>query len=229
MSIFSKYELMSRIYRKFLHKFYINDMWFDIKLAAKKDSVDYAVVHMQAAYIARDRYDLLRFALNKAATQGLVLEFGVEKGLSINHLAKQTPRTVHGFDSFEGLPADWSGTMETKGKFTMQGKLPKVPGNVRLHVGWFDKTLPEFLLTTTENVALLHVDCDIYISTKIIFDILKDRIVAGTVIVFDEYFNYPGWRLHEFKAFQEFIASSGHRYEYIGMSAEKGHVAVQIQ
>jgi hypothetical protein len=25
------------------------------------------------------------------------------------------------------------------------------------------------------------------------------------VIVFDEYFNYPGWRAHEYKAFQEFI------------------------
>jgi len=48
------------------------------------------------------------------------------------------------------------------------------------------------------------------------------------VIVFDEYFNYPGWRQHEYKAFQEFIANTGLKYRYIGFSAEKGHVAVQI-
>ena len=118
--------------------------------------------------------------------------------------------------------------METKGKFTMKGKLPSVPDNVQLHVGWFDRTLPEFLQTTAENVAFLHIDCDIYESTRTVFDILRDRIVRGTVIVFDEYFNYPGWRLHEFKAFQEFIAKRSLKYEYIGMSAEKGHVAVQI-
>ena len=29
------------------------------------------------------------------------------------------------------------------------------------------------------------------------------------MIVFDEYFNYPGWRGHEFKAFQEFVAETG--------------------
>ena len=228
MSIFAKNELLSKVYRKILHKFFVNDMWLDIRLAAKKDSVDYALSHMQDAFIARDRYGLLTFALGKAVPQGLVLEFGVEKGLSINHLGEQTTRNVHGFDSFEGLPADWGGTMETKGKFTMKGKLPKVPNNVRLHVGWFDKTLPEFLQNTAEKVAFLHVDCDIYESTKIVFDILKDRIVTGTVIVFDEYFNYPGWRLHEFKAFQEFIASTGRKYRYIGLSAEKGHVAAQI-
>jgi hypothetical protein len=52
--------------------------------------------------------------------------------------------------------------------------------------------------------------------------------MPGTVIVFDEYFNYPGWRLHEFKAFQEFISTTNRKYRYIGLSAEKGHIAVQI-
>ena len=228
MAIFEN-GVLSRVYRKILHKFYVNDIWIDLRLAAKKEAVDYVLTYMQGAHIARDRYGLLTFALVKAAPQGLVLEFGVEKGLSINHLGAQTSRTIHGFDSFEGIPADWSGTMETKGKFTMKGKLPRVPANVRLHVGWFDKSLPDFLQRTAEKVALLHIDCDIYEATKVVLDTLKDRITTGTVIVFDEYFNYPGWRLHEFKAFQEFIASNGHKYRYIGLSAEKGHVAVEIQ
>jgi hypothetical protein len=31
MAIFSKKELLSRVYRKLLHKFFINDIWLDIR------------------------------------------------------------------------------------------------------------------------------------------------------------------------------------------------------
>ena len=46
-----------------------------------------------------------------------------------------------------------------------------------------------------------NIDCDIYSSTKDIFDIAGDRINPGCIIVFDEYINYPSWEQHEFKAF----------------------------
>ena len=88
--------------------------------------------------------------------------------------------------------------------------------------------MPEFLKNTEEEAAFIHVDCDIYEATREIFTWFADRIVPGTVIVFDEYFNYPGWRQHEFKAFQEFIVSGGRKYRYLGLSAEKGHVAVEM-
>jgi predicted O-methyltransferase YrrM len=218
--------LLARAYRKILHSWYLNDLAFDIRLAAKREAVDYVIEHMQAAMMLRDRFDLLRFALSRAPEQGLVLEFGVEKGLSVNCLARATARTVHGFDSFQGLPEDWSGTASARGAFDRHGALPKVPENVRLHVGWFDATLPAFLTETAEPVALLHIDCDIYSSTRTVFDLLGDRISSGTVIVFDEYFNYPGWRQHEYKAFQEFCADGGRSYRYLGYAGEKGHVAV---
>lgn len=220
--------ILARLYRKILHKFYVNDLWLDLCLAAKRDSVEYIISQMQGAQVLADRLDLLRFSLSRAPADGLLAEFGVEKGASIRRLAAATNRTVHGFDSFQGLPADWRGTKERKGKFDRQGKPPQVPGNVQLHVGWFDQTIAAFKAQHAEKLAFLHVDCDIYESTKIIFDNLGDRIASGTVIVFDEYFNYPGWRLHEFKAFQEFVGTSGKKYEYIGFSAEKGHVAVRI-
>jgi len=190
--------------------------------------VDYIIAHMAEAMVLPDRLDLLKFALSRAPSEGLVLEFGVEKGASLRHLGSLTARQVHGFDSFEGLPGDWSGTKEGAGAFSLRGRLPKVPANARLHVGWFDKTLPVFLAEHMGTCALIHVDCDIYISTAIIFEQLRPRIGPGTVIVFDEYFNYPGWRAHEYKAFQEFIALTGLTYRYLGFSAEKGHVAVVI-
>ncbi len=220
--------VFARAYRKFLHIFYANDLWIDLRLHAKREAVDYIIANMQQAMVLPDRFALLGFALSKAPVEGLVLEFGVEKGASLRHLAGLTPRMVHGFDSFEGLPGDWSGTKEAKGAFSLRGKLPKVPANARLHVGWFDQTLPDFLATEAQACSLIHVDCDIYASTRSIFNGLRGRIGAGTVIVFDEYFNYPGWRQHEFKAFQEFVAETGLKYRYLGLSAEKGHVAVII-
>jgi len=220
--------LFARAYRKFLHSFYANDLWIDLRLHAKREAVDYIIHNMQDALVLPDRLDLLKFALSRAPADGLVLEFGVEKGASLRHLASLTKRIVHGFDSFEGLPGDWSGTKEAKGAFNLRGRLPQVPPNAQLHVGWFDATLPAFLAADPDPCALIHVDCDIYVSTVAIFSALRSRIGPGTVIVFDEYFNYPGWRQHEYKAFQEFIAESGLAYRYLGFAAEKGHVAVII-
>jgi predicted O-methyltransferase YrrM len=225
---FFREGFFARAYRKLLHSFYANDLWIDLRLHAKREAVDYIINNMQEAMVLPDRLALLGFALARAPETGLVLEFGVEKGASLRHLAGLTARTVHGFDSFEGLPGDWHGTKEAKGAFSRAGRLPKVPGNAMLHVGWFDATLPAFLAEDAAACALVHVDCDIYASTVSIFASLAGRIRPGTVIVFDEYFNYPGWRQHEYKAFQEFIAASGLGYRYLGFSAEKGHVAVRI-
>lgn len=220
--------VLARAYRKIIHKFYRNDLWIDLCLRAKAEAVDYVVANMQGAQVLEDRYALLQFALARAPRQGLILEFGVEKGDSLRWIARHTTRPVHGFDSFQGLPVDWRGTKETRGKFNRGGRLPKIPANAKLHVGWFDETLPPFLAATPDPVALVHIDCDVYESTRAVFDLVGGRIGAGAWIVFDEYFNYPGWRLHEFKAFQEWIATGSRRYRYTGFSAEKGHVAVEL-
>ncbi|WP_264802398.1 class I SAM-dependent methyltransferase [Acetobacter fabarum] len=228
MSIFDNRGILCHIYKKLLHKYYSNDLWIDLKINAKKETVDYILNNMGRAIISKDRYSLLKYAFQHADKEGLILEFGVEKGASINYLASLTQQTVHGFDSFEGLPTDWKGTMETKGAFDMNKAPPKVRPNVQLHIGWFDDVIPVFLKQTDNSIAYMHVDCDTYESTKILLDLTKDRIKTGTVIVFDEYFNYPGWKENEFKAFQEFVADTKIKYEYIGFSSEKGHVAVRI-
>lgn len=147
--------------------------------------------------------------------QGLWLEFGVWKGYSINIMAEQTSKTVFGFDSFTGLPEDWR-PEATKGRYSTDGILPAVKENVKLIPGWFEETLPPFMEEHTENIALLHVDCDIYSSTKTVLTQLRSRIVPGTVIVFDELFNYPGYRDHELKAFYEFLQETNMRFQWIG-------------
>ena len=131
---------------------------------------------------------------------------------------------MHPFDIFEGLPEDWRDGYP-KGTFSVE-ELPKTLSNVQLIVGLFNDTLPNFLLENLGNIAFLHVDCDLYSSTVTIFKELEKRICSGTIIVFDEYMNYQGWKLGEYKAFQEYIERLGINYEYIGYSTCQ--VAVRI-
>jgi hypothetical protein len=157
---------------------------------------------------------------------GLYLEFGVFAGRTINHVAKLVNQRIYGFDSFEGLPERWRDLYDA-GRFKV-ARLPSVRPNVTLVKGWFNETLPGFLKDHPGDVSFLHVDCDLYSSTVTILDCLKPRIKAGCVIVFDEYFNYPGWKEGEYKAFQEFIAAEKWGYEYLGYNRLNEQVAVRI-
>jgi Methyltransferase domain len=168
-------------------------------------------------------------AIDKVSVaDGLVLEFGVFSGRTINYIASKRNWTVDGFDSFEGLPEGWRDGFD-KGHFKT-ASLPKVRDNVRLHKGWFDESLPIFLGGAADlPIAYLHVDCDLYSSTRTIFDLLGNRIKPGTVIVFDEYFNYDGWENGEYLAFKEFVASKGLAYQYITYNSRNEQVAVVMK
>ena len=148
--------------------------------------------------------------------RGHILDLGVYKGGSTRRLARIYPEeTIHGFDSFEGLPDDWSHTL--KGDFgEIKGTLPNVPKNVVLYKGWFEDTLPPWKAANRDrSISILRVDCDIYSSTKTIFDVLGDRLESGSWIVFDELIGYRGWEQHEYKAFREFIERTGLNFTYV--------------
>ena len=160
---------------------------------------------------------------------GLVLEFGVFSGTTARYIAEKTGWQIDGFDSFEGLPEPWRDGYD-KGKFSRPAP-PDLGPEITLHVGWFEDTVPPFaagLARDSRPIRYLHVDCDLYSATKTIFDHLGHRITTGTVIVFDEYFNYAGWQDGEFKAFQELVAAHGLRYEYLTYNHEHQQVAVKI-
>mgnify|MGYP003642052899 FL=1 len=147
----------------------------------------------------------------------LWLEFGVFSGGTINYISKFTKDKVYGFDSFEGLPEKWRNGFE-KGCFNKNGNLPDVNSNVELIKGWFSETLPDFIKKHNKKVSFIHMDADLYSSTKCIFDNLKDYIDDDCVIVFDELINYDGFdgETGELKAFYEFITEHNVNYEWIG-------------
>jgi predicted O-methyltransferase YrrM len=201
----------------------------EMQKRATEETVNFIYENMPRAIFFEDQFKLLRFSLQKCQP-GLVAEFGVDAGSTINFIADVVKREVHGFDSFEGLPEDWVGYADFSERFRRQGKPPKVRQNVRLHVGLFEKTLPGFLQAYAEDFAFIHVDCDLYSSTKTIFEHCSSRIKPGTIIVFDEFFNYPNWRQHEYRAFMEYAESNCLEWEYIGYSGNQvglkitGHV-----
>ncbi|MEX2166600.1 MAG: class I SAM-dependent methyltransferase [Methyloceanibacter sp.] len=199
-----------------------------IKAAAIKAGLESATYYEERMLMAQafsGRYRLLRHAIELAQPQGLFLEFGVAGGESIRWIADLHPGTVYGFDSFDGLPEDWN-ALYPKGRFATEP--PKVPSNVVLVEGLFADTLPRFLGERPEPISFLHIDCDLYSSTKCVFDHLGPRLEPGTVILFDEYFNYPAWQQDEFKAFQEVVAARGLNYRYDSFVPRGTQVCVVI-
>jgi predicted O-methyltransferase YrrM len=197
--------------------------------AALRSTAAFVEQHMPRAhsFTGASAYDakieLLEAAVGLAPAEGLVLEFGVATGDTLSRIAaKRSP--AHGFDSFEGLPEDWR-TGFTKGAFAQVA--PTVPG-ATLHVGWFEDTLPGFFATHPGPIAFAHIDADLYSSTVTIFREAEDRLVAGSVLLFDEYFNFPGWEQHEHKAFTEFIERTGHDFEYLAYNRLHEQVLVRL-
>jgi hypothetical protein len=196
------------------------------KLVAREDSARFANANLQSVPSFAERNALLAFSVDQAKGNGLFCEFGVFTGATINFIASRTKAKVHGFDSFEGLPEKWREGFD-KGAFQMDG-LPRVKENVMLHKGWFDKSVPVFAGKYRGHIAFMHMDADLYSSTRTVFDLLGDRIVPGTVIVFDEFLNYPGWQNGEFKAFQELVQQRQLKFNFIGRVPNAGQVAVKI-
>jgi len=197
-------------------------------LRALQRSLDYVERAMPDALGFDTRRELIAFSLSAVEVEGHYLEFGVFTGGTVRLIAGRIDgRIVHGFDSFEGLPESWSGFNLGKGAFDMRGRLPRVPKNVRLHRGWFEQSLPAWLKVNPGAVAFVHVDCDLYTAARTVLALLGDRIVPGTVIVFDEYFNFPSWEQHEYKAFQEFVAEHSAKYHYLAFARQQ--VAVRIE
>lgn len=180
---------------------------------------------------------LLRYACDQSSLKkGLTLEMGVCSGRTINFIAALNPEhKVYGFDSFEGLPQAWEGRKDytiPAGEFGLRkgSPIPAVLPNVCLIKGLFSETLPVFSREILKDspIRFLHIDCDLYQSTVDVFQHLGHGLMPGSVILFDELYNYPGWHLHEWKALQEFLQSSGKKIAFIAFNENREQVLVRF-
>lgn len=128
-------------------------------------------------------------------------------------------RVLYGFDSFEGLPEptevldgqpDWMGRGSfAAGEAGVRAELRRngVPDQSAVLVpGWFDDSLTAE--QGPEQVALAHIDCDLYESTAVALQWLAPRLVDGAILIFDDWWLYRGRPDRgEQRAFAEFRAA----------------------
>jgi hypothetical protein len=179
-------------------------VWFVVKNGAVINQV-YCVDYPWARCVAE-------------APDGLLLEFGVRHGASLNELAKATPRTVYGFDWWRGLPHSAGGF--TRGD-CMAGRPADLPANVTLVDGLFSDTLEGFLGAHREPVGFVNLDCDLFASSYFVLHSLVDRFVTGSLIALSDFAFSPDAQM---RAWARFLRESGQSWAMIGKNHLWGEV-----
>jgi len=167
-------------------------------------------------------WNYLKYCIEQVKVDGIWMEFGVGSGKSISFIAEnKLNKKIYGFDSFDGLPEDWVFSDKKtyrKDTYSRNGIPPEIKhNNIELIKGMFIDTLPTFCLNIKEQAAFIHIDCDLYSSTKQVLDILNSNLMIGngTIILFDEFYNYQNFEKYEYKAFIDFIEEAKLKYEWI--------------
>lgn len=196
------------------------------------------------------------------APGNIFAEFGVYKGKTLAMIITQMLQyhadcLLVGFDSFEGLPEDYT-PYYTEGKFALSQKdvialfssmakwnlMPhyvdgnyaplEIPSHERFHSwqielvrGLFQDTLEDYLDDEAGDFVFVHMDADLYSSTKYVLDTLMshDRLRVGSVIQFDEFFLVGQddgiWYCAEYDAFHEFAINYNVTYRWIGSHTQR--------
>lgn len=148
----------------------------------------------------------------------LYLEFGVWQGASMQKwstLLKHPESSLHGFDSFVGLPEDWISGF-SKGHFTTGGLMPKFDDpRVRFIKGWFHESLPNYSLPP-HDVLVVSIDSDLYLPARYVLDFLAPHFRRGDLLYFDE-FHIPH---DEARAFRELTRNTGAVFSLVGAVKE---------
>jgi len=120
---------------------------------------------------------------------GDAVEFGVYQGASLRHIAKLLPRkTIHAFDSFQGMPKPGKHDGEPQGHFRANMEAAQKAcyglGNIVWHPGWFAQTTAS---VDVEQIAFAHVDCDHEQSYRDSLAWILPRLSPGGAVLFDDY------------------------------------------
>lgn len=144
---------------------------------------------------------------------GTWVEFGVAGGDSLRRLSAQRGNAkLWGFDTFTGLPEDWRPEPQyQKGAFAVDA-IPRVPG-AHLVTGLFGETLSCWC--PDSEITFAHIDCDLYSASKCALDRIWPYLADGAILVFDEFYNYPGFEKGEIRALYEVVEEQGMPFRWL--------------
>ena len=158
------------------------------------------------------------------------LEFGVASGDSLQTwlgTSTQEASRFFGFDSFQGLPEDW--TAETpKGTFDQGGRIPRFDDSRATIIdGLFQDTVDAFSRDfQPRNRLVIHLDADLYSSTLYCLMHLDRHIAPGTILFFDEFTAREC--TDEFAALQDYCVSCYRDYTVLASRSDYVKLAVEI-
>ena len=174
--------------------------------------------------------EIQKYAIEKSLTndkdlEHTYIEFGVFVGTTINFFSKYLKK-IYGFDSFEGLKEDWLGNDVSAGTFNLNKKIPKLNKNVVPVVGWVQDTLDNFLEEKKPKINFVHMDMDTYETSKFILKKIKPYLIKNSIIIFDELYDYPGWKEGEYKALTECFEEN--EYKFLAFCKNGDQAVIQI-
>ena len=159
---------------------------------------------------------------------GDYLEFGVWRGTTFHHARTMARRyrvpgvKFRAFDSFQGLPPVaankyeiWREGQFACGREEFEAELKRKgfrPGEYVVTEGFYADSLSDGLVAALKSegmrAAVTYIDCDLYESTRDVLRFLAHFLQDGTVVCFDDYWNYRGRSdMGEQRALAEFAAA----------------------
>ncbi len=184
-----------------------------VERIARMKSAEYIWEHMTPGCLYNQEQEYWNDLISRIPARGLLFEFGVYKGRSINYLAEQLNkkgdrRRIYGFDSFMGRPHNTGRSGPDSTKPNLKGIKPVVLPNVNLVKGMVEETFATFmdnLKLRDKSIAYMHLDFGVYEPTKYILEHTLPYLKKGTIIDFDELLGYADWKVNEYKAMMETI------------------------
>lgn len=143
------------------------------------------------------------------------LEFGTRIGITSRKIAKglHHDKKLYTFDWFKGLPEQWHEKAPI-GHFSCNkpsfGTLP-----IEIVDGLFQETLVPFVNKHKDKVYFIHLDADLYSSTKYVLENVWPLVTTKTLILFDEYAVNDYMLQHEYRAWKEFVQERNVQWRYV--------------
>lgn len=161
-----------------------------------------------------DVHSLAAFWVRESRIEGDYFEFGVASGRSAVSAIRaaalydwKAPARFHLFDSFQGLPAlgevDAGSEQFKEGDFAhsresviahLERRGVWDPSRIALYEGWFADTLDARLQASFPpgSAAIVHIDCDLYESTRDVLNFVTPLLQPGTLMLLDDWNCFRG-------------------------------------
>jgi len=129
---------------------------------------------------------------------------------------KMNQYELYAFDSFEGLPNTFKdedgyfqgGTFSTNISdflYLVKRQSGLILNPENCIKGYYENSLTKELQSKMPKAGIVHIDVDLYSSTVEVLEFIKPLMVAGTVLIFDDWYCFsPGESKGEKRAFEEF-------------------------